>query len=75
MESRGGKYLILMGSLLCVKHFIRHFNHSNVCFQVRLHNLCFHLQKLRHEEVEEFASDHLQVARSEFELELYFLKG
>lgn len=64
-----------MGSLPCVKHFIRHFSHSNVCIQVRLHDIYFHLQKLRHEEAEEFASDHLQVDRSGFELEMYFLKG
>ena len=64
-----------MGSLHCVKHFIRHFSHSNIRIQVRLHDVYFPLQKLRHEEVEEFTSDHLQVDPSGFELEMYFLRG
>ena len=66
---------MLVWVAISFRHFIRHFNYSNVCAQIKLHNLYFHLEKLRHEEVDEFASDHLQVARSEFELEMYFLKG
>ena len=60
-----------MGYLLCVKQFTRCFNHSNV--QVKFYYLCFHLQKLRHKEVWELATNLLEGARSVFELKMWFL--